>query len=627
MYLGVDYYPEHWPRALMSEDLMRISQLNANIIRIGEFAWHLMESEEGQFDFSYFDEVIDKAKAQGLWVMFGTPTATFPAWLAKKYPEILSEDEKGQKRAFGGRRQYCFNSAVYNQYAKKITEKLVAHYANEPQIIAWQIDNEFGHEGSDLCYCQSCEKAFRIFLKEKYQNISSLNETYGTIFWGQTYNTFDEIPLPKPTITTHNPSLRLDHDRFRSESIYQFAKKQMDSVRAFKGEHQQVTHNFSGGFFTKAYDLNKIAKELDFVSYDNYPVWGGLKEPLSPAEIAMTLSYMRGLSGGQFWIVEELMGAQGHDVIGYLPRPNQALLWAYQAFCHGCNNMLFFRYRGMNKGAEQFCYGILDQDNKIGRKYKEVQQFFNDVKVYEEAFNTEIQSKVALVYDYDNIRSWSIQNQSVDMCFSNELMRVYKPFHDQNVSVDIIDVTKSFDGYQIIAFPVFQIVDSVLKEKIESFVNQGGIVLFTFRAGLKDKNNNIYFGMQAPGLLSEMVGARVSEIEALQSEVPLVKSGDLLGYGSVFRDLLTPTTAKSLLNYGDLPYEKFSALTVNNYGKGKVYYLGTGGDEKVMDKLTGIMLDDAKISGIQSEKGVEIIKRGGITFTLNHNDYTVRRSE
>ena len=137
---------------MIDEDLDNIIELGSNVIRIGEFAWHMMENVEGNYDFSYFDRVIKKAKEKNLNVIFGTPTATMPAWLAKKYPEVLSEDENNTKRVFGGRRQYCFNSEKYIDYSKKIIKKLAEHYKKEDGIVAWQIDNEFGHEGSDLCY-------------------------------------------------------------------------------------------------------------------------------------------------------------------------------------------------------------------------------------------------------------------------------------------------------------------------------------------------------------------------------------------------------------------------------------------------------------------------------------------
>ena len=149
MWLGVDYYPEQWDAALLEQDLDTIAELGCNVIRIGEFAWHLMEKEEGKYDFSFFDRVIERAVARGLSVIFGTPTATIPAWLAKKEPSVLSEFENGQKRSFGGRHVYCFHSPVMYRYSEKIIRALAEHYKEEPAIVAWQIDNEFGHEGSD----------------------------------------------------------------------------------------------------------------------------------------------------------------------------------------------------------------------------------------------------------------------------------------------------------------------------------------------------------------------------------------------------------------------------------------------------------------------------------------------
>ena len=109
-------------------------------------------------------------------------------------------------------------------YAERIIRAQAEHYKSEPAIVAWQIDNEFGHEDSDICYCDQCRDAFRAYLRQKFGgDIRALNEAYGTTFWSQEYNDFDEIPLPARTITTHNPALRLDWERFRSESILKFA--------------------------------------------------------------------------------------------------------------------------------------------------------------------------------------------------------------------------------------------------------------------------------------------------------------------------------------------------------------------------------------------------------------------
>ncbi|WP_084106767.1 beta-galactosidase [Caloramator proteoclasticus] len=212
-FFGVDYYPEHWPVEMMDKDIDRMVDMGVEVVRIGEFAWHIMEKEEGKYDFSFFDMVIEKLKKRGIKVIFGTPTATPPAWLINKYPEILQRDENLMPRSFGGRRMYCYNNETYREYTKKIVTELANHYKNEDSIIAWQIDNEFGHEGSDLCFCDTCKRGFRNYLKEKYGTVDNLNNTWGTVFWSQTYNSFDEIPLPLKTITYHNPSMQLDYKR------------------------------------------------------------------------------------------------------------------------------------------------------------------------------------------------------------------------------------------------------------------------------------------------------------------------------------------------------------------------------------------------------------------------------
>ncbi|SIS42336.1 beta-galactosidase [Salimicrobium flavidum] len=628
-YLGVDYYPEHWPISKMEEDLEGIKGLGANIIRIGEFAWHNMEPREGEFNFSFFDGVVAEAKKKNMKVMFGTPTATFPAWLAQKHPSIFSEDEYGNKKAFGGRRQYCFNSEKYREYAARITEKLVSHYAGEEAIISWQIDNELGHEGSDQCYCNQCHTKFQEFLKTKYASIHELNEEWGTIFWGQTYNDFSEIPAPKPTVTTHNPSLKLEWARFRSASVNGFTHEMTRIVQKNKGEDQDVTTNVSGGFFDKWFDHPENLQPMDYVSYDNYPVWGGLEEPVAPEAIAMTHDFNRGLLDKNFWIVEELMGAQGHDVIGYLPRPNQAKMWSYQAFAHGCSNMLYFRWRGMTRGAEQFCYGVVDHDDVYGRKYREVQSVFRDISNYEEVLNSSIDSEVAVLYDYDNIWSWRAQIQSVDFDFNEELLRLYRPFYRKNIHVDVIPSDRDFQKYKVIVLPVMTIIEAELADRLKRFAEQGGSIIFSFRAGLKDKSNNLRLGHVLPGPVRDLVGARVEEIESLNAGKELSLGGvgefhDTPATISVWRDLLVPEKAEVLYRYTDKFFSDYAALTKNDYGRGSVYYVGGGMNEAPLDKITEDILENHKIEMIETEKDVEVYRRYSsgkeYLFVMNHSE-------
>lgn len=633
MLLGVDYYPEQWDISIMEEDLANIKELGSNVIRIGEFAWHLMEKEEGKYDFSFFDTVIKKANEYGLKVIFGTPTATIPAWLVKKYPEILSEFENGEKRTFGGRHIYCFNSEVFYKYSEKIIRELANHYKDEKNIVAWQIDNEFGHEGSDECYCPKCHRAFQEFLRNKFNNsIDELNKTYGTTFWSQEYNSFEEIPVPKKTITTHNPALRLDWERFRSKSIVDYSNFQVELLKSIIPDCV-VIHDFPGGGLDKHVDYSKVAQKLNVVAFNNYPVWGGQKEPIPPHEIAFGLDYIRGLKRENFWITEAIMGAQGHDITGFLPRPNQAKMWSCQGMARGCSSLIYFRYRGATKGAEQFCYGILDADNKKRRKFYEVKDFFHNIIKYEDILEHPIKSKVAIVYDYDSLASFRIQKQSILLDCHQEMKKFYKPFYDSNIMVDIISEDKDFSEYKILILPVMIIWKKELTEKVKEFAKNGGIVVMTYRTAVKDIDNNLTLGEMLPVGYNDFVGAYVEETESLQEYNSLDLEGKgffngIKGKGGIFRDMLVSKGAEVLFRYNDKFYDTFSAVTKNSYGKGKVYYIGCSPEEATLKLIVEDILNSAELQKTLSPDNVEIVVRENgdkqIKIYINHNDYEVK---
>ncbi len=632
MYLGVDYYPEQWDPAMIDSDMENILELGGNIIRIGEFSWHLMEKREGEYDFSFFDQVIEKARKKGLKVIMGTPTATIPAWLAKKYPDILSEFENGRKRTFGGRHVYCFNSPYMYEYSERIIRALVSHYKDEKQIVAWQVDNEIGHEGSDICYCKNCQKAFQKYLKVKFSNnIDYLNNIYGTTFWSQEYNDFDEIPVPTETITTHNPSLRMDWERFRSKSIVDFMEFQYRIIRE-EAPEAVVMHDFPGGGLDKHVDYSKVAQKLDVVAYNNYPVWGGQKEPLPPHEIAFGLDYMRGLKGENFWITEAIMGAQGHDVTGFSPRPNQAKMWSYQGMARGCNSILYFRYRGATKGAEQFCYGVIDADNKKRRKFYEVQSFFKDIIHYTDILDTPVQSDVAIIYDYDSIAAFRIQKQSILLDCQNEMKKFHKVFYDKNIMVDVIPSDRDFSKYKIVIIPQMIIAKEEFRKRMETYVANGGNLIMTYRTAVKNEDNNLELGKSIPIGYDSLAGIFVDETESLQEIeafplIPTKSSNGTQGTGGIFRDMLVADDAEVLYYYGDEFYTDYAAITRKYYGNGSVYYIGCSPDEMTLNNIIHMVMIDAKIIGIESPDGVEIVTRGekntSVSLYINHNSYAV----
>ena len=629
MLLGVDYYPEQWDSALIEADMDRILELGCNVIRIGEFAWHRMEPEEGRFDFSFFDGVIAMAKEKGLQVIFGTPTATPPAWLIHKHPDILSQFPDGSSRAFGGRHVSCYSSQPYREYCARIITQLAEHYKDEKTIVAWQIDNELGHEGSDQCWCPRCRAKFQHFLNEKFKgDIHALNETYGTAFWSQEYNSFAEIPLPAPTITTHNPALRLDWERFCSWNIQDFAAFQAQLLhKIIPGA--VVMHDFPGGGLGKHVDYSAVAQELDQVAYNNYPVWGGQKEPLSPSEIAFGLDYIRGLKGKNFWITEAIMGAQGHDITGFLPRPNQAKLWSWQGMAHGCEGLMYFRYRGATKGAEQFCYGILDADNVPRRRFFEVQNFFREVRPYEQALSAPVHSDVAILYDFDALASFRIRQQSILLDCETEMKRLHSALFRTGQSVDIIPASRDFSRYKLVLVPNLIVTDPHVAARLKAYVDGGGVAVVTYRTAVKDRDNNLVFGKTIPVDLGDLLGLYVEETESVQEYDCIPLAGEKgSGTAGIFRDMVVPQGAQVLWRYDDPFYRSYAAITRNTYGQGAAYYLGTTPNQAILDRVLCQAMEEVGLERLDLPEGVESAVRGEgdsrVRILLNHNDVSIQ---
>ena len=588
-YLGVDYYPEQWGMELVDEDLDNIVELGANLIRIGDFAWDRFEPQEGRYEFAFFDEVIEKAKKHGLKVMMCVPTATMPAWLYEKHPEIMNVDDRGYAQPYGARRGYCYNSEIYIEKATALAKALAEHYRDEEAIVAWQVDNEIGHEGSDVCYCENCRKKFIAYLERKYGNIDELNARWGTSFWTQTYSSFKQIPLPKPAFTAQNPSLRLEYARFRSESAESFIKALVDAVKKYDQRHP-VTHDFEGGIINKMFSPFEIAKHLDFVSYNNYPVWGGQKEPLSPSDLAFSLDFARGFKGGTFWVTESIMGQQGHNDIGYAPKPDEAKKWALDSLKRGVESLIFFRYRGFIKGAEQFCFGILDADNEKRRKYYETMAFFKEAK---EKPIVDPHNDVCMIYDFDSKSSMAIQRQSNTFSYEKECQKLYRQLFERGIGCDIIPSDRDFSKYRLVILPYMVIMSDEFKKRLKDYVREGGKVLLTPRSAWKDSDNNLVFGKRLPVDLEDLTGCIIEEHECLlDDQHSSCCLNGIYGKGYVFEEMLKLTGGKALVEWQDNPFGDYAAAVVNTYGKGRSYYLGSSFDEEILSLLFDEILKD-----------------------------------
>ncbi|EIT83898.1 beta-galactosidase [Fictibacillus macauensis ZFHKF-1] len=629
MYIGVDYYPEQWPKERWQEDVSLMKELGVNVVRLAEFGWQLMEPKEGVYDFSLFDEVIDLMSQHDIKVVLGTPTATPPAWMIHNYPDILPVDEEGVTISFGGRRHYSVNSKRYRAFSVKIVEQLAKHYGRNETVIGWQTDNEYGHEKSDRSYGEQDRVAFHEWLKDKYETLEHVNEAWGTAFWSQTYTEWEQIPAPKKVLQEHNPGLLLDWDRFCSDQYTSYNKEQCDVLRHHISEDQFITHNFV--FNEQAIKQRDMTKDLDFVSYDNYPVWGGLAEPIPPAAIAQQHDLCRATKDGKgYWVMEELAGAQGWSQIGYLPRPGHIKLWTYQAIARGAEAIVYFRWRAARYGTEQFCHGILDHDGKPRRKFEEVKEVFLELKeMGDDWIASHYEPEVGVYYDVENAWAWKIQPQSSALRYKEELVRFYNGAYRLNAATTIVHPESSLEGLKTIIVPLYFLNNSSFTSKLKEYVNDGGTVVLTYRSGVKNEDNAVT-DRTLPGELAELAGIEVHEYEPLQEGQQHRVVGtaghiaDVMSPATVWCDLIETTTAEVIAKYRDAFYEGTPAITKNKYGKGFVYYIGTAVEDYYLARLYRDVFRESNVKTYDMPEDVEIIirkKENGKRYlcVLNHS--------
>jgi len=649
---GVDYYPEQWEKKRWAEDAVRIRNFGFTHVRIMEFAWALLEPVEGTYDFTLFDEAIQVLYNAGLQVVLGTPTATFPIWLLEKDPSIRAVFSNRMDRDFGARRLACLNNKTYRDAARKLVTAVAEHFAENPAVAGWQIDNEIGHEGSDHCICASCERAWHEWLQKKYGTIKNLNETWGTVFWSTSYSRFEQVPVPRSQpATQQNPSLILDYDRFMSDTNVDFVHEQAAILRRFCGKKHWITTNLYPSPLSQCIDMKKLFEPLDIAAYDNYPVWGDQSEPVPYIFTNYALAYTRGLkSTGNFAIMEQFTGIQGHTKLGYLPPPEQVVLWTNQAVAHGADRLFYFRWRTAPFAQEQLCYGIFDTDNEDTPRSKKIKE---NIEHTAELFNSfagnPVSAQACLVYTRDNanlirqqplstgLENWMNSWSSVG--FDAELARWYAGFSIFNVEADVKPAEAvTLQNYKLISLPLYELADPAFAQKIDAWVKDGGVLVLGWRAGARTLENwNI--DKPLPGIFSEMAGVQVEAFEALGKGSIGVRRGFLLGKGEVWAEQLIPYTAEVIARYGGTRwingkkakvfYSGKPAITRNQHGKGFVYYIGTSPDAVLTFILYKKILHDAGIKARFKGYGIEVVQRtlndgNTCTLLLNHTDKTRR---
>lgn len=622
MRVGVDYYPEHWEEERWRTDARLMREAGISVVRLAEFSWCKLEPEEGKYDFSWLDRALDVLYGEGIQAVLGTPTATPPAWLHQRY-DIYPRDARRYPLGFGTRLQRCLNHPVMRRYSRLITEAMVGHYAQHPAVIGWQTDNEFE---ANLCYCDICADLFRQWLQRKYGSLEALNKAWGTIFWSQEYTNWSQIPLPWMARCgqAHNPSLWLDYRRFASESTVSFQREQVEIIRRL-APHHFITHNFMG--LHDSVDYFALAKELDFVSWDNYP--GGNWKEAGHADLAHEV--MRGIKGKNFWVMEQQSGIPGWDRIGRRPAPGQIRAWAWQAVAHGADAVVFFRWRSCLYGTEQYWHGILNHDGIPRRRYREVARFAEEMNgLNAELDGTTIRHQVAILNSYEQNWALQIQPQVDGLGWWDQVRRYHYSLKRLGVGVDVVPLDTDLSRYRLVIAPSWYIVTEGDAQRLTDYVQRGGILVLNPRTGVKNEHN-VCRTEPLPALLTELAGVEVDDYDPLGNDENRVRlhTGEEFTT-SVWADALILRGAEQIATYTRSIFSGEPAIARHRYGKGTVYTFGTFGEPALYDTLLGRMLDEAQVQrllGIPSGVDACWREKEGVRYlllvNLNGEEHTV----
>ena len=599
---GGDYNPDQWqayPDVLL-EDMRLMKLANCNEMTLGIFAWSELEPREGEFDFSFLDKAIDDIYNAGGRVILATPSGSKPAWMAKKYPEINRVDPNGVRNEYGSRHNHCYNSPVFREKIRIINEKLAERYKDHPALIAWHLSNEYGgYYNYSGCFCENCVLEFRKWLQNKYKTIEKLNHEWWNSFWSHKYSSFDEIvpPSNRSDKTTHGRNL--DWKRFISDKYIEFMNVEAEPLRRITPDIPITTNLME--LFTDI-DYAKMAEHIDFVSWDNYPYWTADERDVDMAQkIAFSHDFMRSLKHQPFILMESTPSMPNWHSYNKLKRPGMHELSSLQAVAHGSDSVLYFQWRKSRGCSEKFHGAVVDHcGHENTRVFNDVKRLGARLKKMDDIVGTVTESKVAIFHSIEN--QWALEDSqgysNVNKKYIDTVLKFYKPLWKRGINTDIICGKDDFSKYNVIILPMLYMVDARLEEKLCNFVENGGVVVATYTLGTVNENDLCHLGGLPCGKLKEVFGIWNEEIDTLYpGDSNSVQMSNGKEYKAVdYCELIHLQGAEALAKYTTDFYKGYPAVTVNNYGKGKAYYIAFRDEGDFTDYIVEDIVKNCKIT-------------------------------
>lgn len=625
MLYGADYNPEQWPESTWIEDMRLMKLARVNMVSINIFSWAQLEPRPDEYCFEQLDRVMEILAEHGIMADLATATATPPTWMSHRYPEMWPVTRDGRRLSYGSRQHYCPNSAIYREKAAALVRRLAQRYRRHPALKLWHVNNEYADHVTN-CYCDTCAREFRLWLKARYDTLNQLNAAWATTFWSQRYYDWEDILPPRITPAGNNPGQALDYQRFMSDSFLACYRNEADLLRKFTPDIP-ITTNFHAKL--KATDYFAWASYLDIISFDIYP-----PHTAQPWENAFLHDLMRSLKRGQpYLVMEQTPGQTNWRPQNPQKRPGRIRLQSLQAVARGADGVLYFQWRQSLGGAEKFHSAIVPHEGSArGRIFQQAAQIGRELaQLAPEITGSRVQARVALLIDWQNW--WAVEylpGPSDRLRYLDLLKSWYRALHRLNVPIDFAQPESDLSAYRLVIAPLLYMVRPGVANHLEQFVRNGGIFLTTFFSGIVDENDSVVPGGY-PGELRKLLGIYVEEFDPWLPEMTneiLISEGALQGSYpcSLWGEVVHLEGADAIGVFARDYYANGPALTINHFGLGQAYYLATQGSDDLLDALARQLCREANVPSLmEASEGIEATSRvrsdgKQVYFILNHND-------
>lgn len=623
---GSDYNPDQWLDRpdILEKDIELMKKAKMTSMSLGIFSWSAYEPTEGEFHMDWLKDIMDKLYENGIYTILATPSGARPAWLDEKYPECMRVGADDHRAHHGVRHNHCMSSPKFREKTGIIINKIIDTVGKHPGLAMWHLSNEFGGE----CFCPLCKKKFQDYLANKFDNdINKLNKAWWTGFWSHTYNDFSQIEPPYLNGEFSVMGLNLEWKRFTTWNTTDYMKSEIDIIRK-RTPNIPITTNFMQLF--PGLDYRVMAKELDVISWDSYPVFHNNYETMADtmAHNSFDHAVMRSLKKNQpFMLMECAPGLVNWHEYNKLKRPGVHKLFSAQAVACGSDTVQYFQWRKSRGSFEQYHGAVVDHlGTDDTRVFKEVAEVGAMLDSLSNVKGTIVKPKAALIFDWDNM--WAIDNMrglsDKTKNYAKTCIQIYHEFLKLGIDMNVVASDDNLDGYNVVIAPMLYMLRPGASDNLKAFVKRGGQLMATYLTGYVDDNTLCYLGGFPGDGLSELFGVISEEIDTYyDSDENSATFTD--GHKAIIHDyaeILRVSDTDILAKYDKDFYAGTPAITCKNFGKGKAYYVGARIDMDSMSGLFKTMLKETNTTYLTLPAGIEYHKREdesgkAIEFYLN----------